>query len=165
MNGLPKLITFCLHIHKSHIFIDWREFPVCFILCCCSIFSFSPELKPCYFIRCSSKLSALLVPYSHRWHLKVPGSFIVIFWVLMSWISYHYEFLIPCHVPIQSHIIYKKKFIHFMLLVDKIFHIISRSGLKFTIITIYLMITHKPSSCPGSHIFNHIYHNSKFVDE
>jgi hypothetical protein len=30
-------ITFWLQNHKSHIFIDWREFLVCFILCCSSI--------------------------------------------------------------------------------------------------------------------------------
>ena len=44
-----------------------------------------------------------------------------------------------------------------MLQVDKISHINNRYGLKFTI---YLLITHEPSRCPGAHIFN----NLKFVD-
>ena len=47
-----------------------------------------------------------------------------------------------------------------MLQVDKISHINNRYGLKFTI---YLLITHEPSSCPGTHISNCIYHNLKFV--
>jgi hypothetical protein len=51
-----------------------------------------------------------------------------------------------------------------MLQVDKIFHIISRCGLKFTIITIYLLITNEPSNCPFAHVFNCIYHKLKFVD-
>ena len=54
--------------------------------------------KPWCFIRCSSIFSALLVPYTHRWHFKVPGSFDVPSWVCMSWISYHYELFnsLPC---------------------------------------------------------------------
>jgi hypothetical protein len=51
-----------------------------------------------------------------------------------------------------------------MLKADKIFHIIIRYGLTFTIITINLLITSEPSSCPGAHIFNCIYHKLKFVD-
>ena len=73
------------------------------------VFTFSSEMKPWCIIRCSYIFSAMLVPYSHRWHLIVPGSCIVTFWVLMSWIYYHYEYLIPFRVPIQSHIVYKTK--------------------------------------------------------
>ena len=45
------------------------------------------------------------------------------------------------------------------LVVWKELKIVKLCGLKFTIITIYLLITHEPSSCPGAHIFNCIYHN------
>ena len=40
--------------------------------------------------------------------------------ILESHVMNNYEFLIPCHIPTQSHIVYKKKFLNFMLQVGKI---------------------------------------------
>jgi hypothetical protein len=69
---------------------------------------------------------------------------------------YHCELFnsLPCSDS-KSHSLQEKSSLT-LLQVDKIFHI--------TIITIHLLITHVPSSCPGAHIFNCVYYNLKFVD-
>ena len=117
------------------------------------IFSFSLEMKPWRLIRCSSIFPALLVPSSHRWHLKAPSSYVMK--ILSLWVFNS----LPCSDS-KSHCLQEKWCLNFMLQVDKISHIINRCGLEFKIITIYLLITHEPSRCPGAHIFN----NLKFVD-
>jgi hypothetical protein len=68
------------------------------------VFTFSSEMKPWCITRCSYIFSAMLVPYLHIWHLIVPGSCIVTFWVLMSWISYP----LPCSNS-KSHSLQEKR--------------------------------------------------------
>ena len=61
--------------HIYHINVQFSDFPAIFFFYFFffDVFTFPPEMKPCCFIRCLSIFPGLLVPYSHRWHLKVPG--------------------------------------------------------------------------------------------
>ena len=90
------------------------------------------------FLSDSMKESWLTVKSPRFFNCPIPGSYnmkILSLWVFTS---------LPCSDS-KSHSLQEKKFVNFMLQVDKISHIINICGLQFTIITVYIMITHEPS--------------------